>query len=142
MENLIFDDNSFDMVCSAGGLSYGDNKLVMDEIYRVLKKDGVFISMDSLNNNPIYRLNRYLHFLRGNRSKSTLVRMPTINLISSYNSKFGYVKVDYFGSIVWLFPFLAWFMKDKFIAMISNTIDKKLNIKKSAFKFTMKAVKS
>ena len=38
MEKLPFDDESFDVVCSAGSLSYGDNEVVMSEIYRVLKQ--------------------------------------------------------------------------------------------------------
>ena len=28
----------FDVVCSAGSLSYGDNEVVMNEIYRALKQ--------------------------------------------------------------------------------------------------------
>lgn len=75
MEKLPFDNESFDLVCSAGGLSYGDNMIVMDEIYRVLKSGGALIVVDSLNNNPVYRFNRYVHYLKGHRSKSTLVRM-------------------------------------------------------------------
>ena len=41
MESLPFNDESFDVVCSAGCLSYGDNTIVRDEIYRVLRDDGV-----------------------------------------------------------------------------------------------------
>ena len=88
MESLPFKDNSFDVICSAGSLSYGDNSIVMNEIYRVLVKGGIFIAIDSLNNNPIYKLNRYIHFLLGNRSKSTLQRMPTIKLLEKYTVKF------------------------------------------------------
>ena len=40
MEILPFDSESFDVVCSAGSLSYGDNTVVMNEIYRVLKPEG------------------------------------------------------------------------------------------------------
>ena len=36
MEKLPFNDENFNIVCSAGSLSYGDNKMVMNEIYRVL----------------------------------------------------------------------------------------------------------
>ena len=61
MEKLPFKNESFDIICSAGSLSYGDKNLVMNEIYRVLKLDGAVIFLDSLNNNPIYRFNRYLH---------------------------------------------------------------------------------
>jgi len=40
MEKLPFKNDSFDVICSAGSLSYGDNNLVMNEIYRVLKFGG------------------------------------------------------------------------------------------------------
>ena len=40
MEKLPFADESFDVVCSVGSLSYGDNTVVMNEIYRVLKSRG------------------------------------------------------------------------------------------------------
>lgn len=40
MEKLPFNDESFDVVCSTGSLSYGDNDVVMNEIYRVLKQGG------------------------------------------------------------------------------------------------------
>ena len=40
MEKLPFNNESFDVVCSAGSLSYGDNAVVMNEIYRVLKQGG------------------------------------------------------------------------------------------------------
>ncbi len=33
IEQLPFSNNSFSVVCSAGSLSYGDNSLVMNEIY-------------------------------------------------------------------------------------------------------------
>lgn len=142
MERLPFSDNSFNVVCSAGSLSYGDNSIVMNEIYRVLDKGGAFIALDSLSNNPIYKLNRYLHFLLGNRSKSTLERMPTVDLIDGYALKFGNADVAYFGSLTWLFPILTKFLGDESIKVISNRFDKKINVKKSAFKFTMKVIKS
>ena len=141
MESLPFKDNSFDVICSAGSLSYGDNSIVMNEIYRVLVKGGIFIAIDSLNNNPIYKLNRYIHFLLGNRSKSTLQRMPTIKLLEKYTVKFDNVEVAYFGSLTWLFPILRKFLNDDLMKEISSSFDKKINIKKSAFKFTIKAIK-
>tara|TARA_B100000780_G_scaffold84908_1_gene58184 strand:- start:3040 stop:3780 length:741 start_codon:yes stop_codon:yes gene_type:complete len=141
MESLPFNDNSFDVICSAGSLSYGDNSIVMNEIYRVLVKGGIFIAIDSLNNNPIYKLNRYIHFLLGNRSKSTLQRMPTIKLLEKYTVKFDNVEVAYFGSLTWLFPILRKFLNDDLMKEVSSSFDKKINIKKSAFKFTIKAIK-
>jgi len=138
MEKLPFADESFDVVCSAGSLSYGDNAVVMNEIYRVLKsKGGAMIAIDSLNDNPIYRFNRYIHYLKGNRSKSTLIRMPTISLIDKYTKKFEYAEVKFFGAITWIFPLLSKILSEQMIAKLSNWTDTKFNIKGSAFKFVI-----
>jgi len=137
MEKLPFKNESFDVICSAGSLSYGDNNLVMNEIYRVLKLGGVAVLVDSLNDNPIYRLNRYINYIKGNRTESTLKRMPNVNLIDEYIKKFGYGKVKFFGSISWAFPILKLLLSEKLITKISNFLDKYFKIKKSAFKFVL-----
>lgn len=137
MEKLPFKNESFDVICSAGSLSYGDNNLVMNEIYRVLKLEGWVVLVDSLNDNPIYRLNRYINYIKGNRTESTLKRMPNVNLIDEYIKKFGYGKVKFFGSISWAFPILKLLLSEKLITKISNFVDKYFKIKKSAFKFVL-----
>lgn len=141
MEKLSFVNENFDIVCTAGSLSYGDNNLVMNEIYRVTKPKGVVIIVDSLNNNPIYRFNRYIHFLRGKRSLSTIKRMPNYHLIEKYIKKFGYGEANFFGLITWAFPLLKIFLSPKSILKLSNWVDKHLSIKKSAFKFVLMLVK-
>ena len=142
MEALPFPDGSFDVICSAGALSYGDNCIVRNEIYRVLKPGGSFIAFDSLNHNPIFKLNRYIHFLRGHRSKSTLQRMPTQHLIDSYTSQFGSSEVKYFGSLIWISALLKWILSGETISILLDHADNLVNVKKSAFKFTIKVVKS
>ena len=142
MEKLPFNNESFDVVCSAGSLSYGDNDTVLNEIHRVLKPDGAFIAIDSLNNNPIYRFNRYIHYLKGDRSKSTLIRMPTMSLIDKYTGKFGHAKVKFFGTITWAFPLLSKVLSEQALTKLSNLIDTRFNIRGSAFKFVMMAVKN
>lgn len=72
MESLPFESGSFDVVACAGSLSYGEPALVDAEIRRVLRAGGTFICVDSLNHNPVYRLNRWLHYKRGERTRSTL----------------------------------------------------------------------
>ena len=37
-----------------------DKNKVDKEIYRLLKPSGNFIAVDSLNNNPVYKLDRYI----------------------------------------------------------------------------------
>ena len=142
MEHLPFADNSFDAVVSAGSLSYGDNFIVMNEIYRVLKANGKYICIDSLNDNPIYRFNRWIHYLKGNRTKSTLKRMPNMYLLNKYKSKFGYSSVFYFGSLTWFVPILNKLMGESKSAGFLKESDKILGTKKSAFKFVMVAQKT
>ncbi|VVH66256.1 hypothetical protein BSPLISOX_1854 [uncultured Gammaproteobacteria bacterium] len=137
MEKLPFADQSFDIIVSAGSLSYGDNDIVMNEIYRVLKNKGAFIAIDSLNNNPIYRLNRYLHYLKGERSLSTIARMPDLKLLRKYEQKFGKIKTKFFGSISFLTPLMIKVFGEKMSTKISDTIDRIFAIKKSAFKFVL-----
>ena len=142
MENLPFDDSSFDVIASAGCLSYGDCDLVMNEIYRVLKPGGYFICVDSLNHNPVYRLNRTINYLRGRRTASTIMRMPTIPLIESYRRKFGRVELQFFGAFTWLSPLIAKFIGEASTAELSDKIDRLLKVKMSAFKFVMVAQKT
>jgi ubiquinone/menaquinone biosynthesis C-methylase UbiE len=141
MEALPFEDESFDVVCSAGSLSYGDNLVVMNEIFRVLRGGGRFICVDSLNHNPIYKVNRWIHYKRGNRTLSTLKSMPTRILIKEYSSKFGGVSVSYFGSISWATQILSKFLSDDVVAKISDRFDLLIRVKRSAFKFVMVVTK-
>jgi len=141
MEKLPFNDGSFNVVCSAGSLSYGDHDTVLNEIHRVLMPGGFFISIDSLNNNPIYRLNRYVHYLRGNRSFSVIKRAPDLNLLQKYDVKFDSVDVRFFGSISYLTPLLNAIFGEKLTAKISDGVDRFIKVKRSAFKFVMIAEK-
>ena len=111
--------------------------ITMILIYRILKLGGRVVLVDSLNDNPIYRFNRYINYIKGNRSWSTLKRMPNVNLIDKYIKKFGYGKVRFFGSITWAFPLLKIVLAEKVITKISNWVDQILNVKKSAFKFVL-----
>ena len=140
MEFLPFDNEIFDIVACAGGLSYGNNKLVLNEIHRVLKPNGIFIGIDSLNENPIYKLNRYIHYLRGNRTKSTLKRMPDRKLLEHYKRKFGISKINYSGKLIWMLYPLSKIIGYKKTKILSDFFDKNLP-KWMSFKFIMEAKK-
>ena len=137
IECLSFKDESFDLVTACGVLSYGENGKVLEEIYRVLKPNGVFISVDSYSVNPFYRLNRWLHYLRGNRSKSTLLRMPRPLLVKAYQKKFNDSEVLYFGSFIFLVPLLKIILSDQKIAYLMDQLDKIKILRKFAFKVVM-----
>tara|TARA_Y100000768_G_scaffold383984_1_gene367139 strand:- start:23388 stop:24140 length:753 start_codon:yes stop_codon:yes gene_type:complete len=137
MEALPFEDSSFDVVTSAGSLSYGDSKKVLSEIHRILKCEGYFICIDSLNENPIYKLNRYIQYLRKKRSKITIDQMPSNATINLYKNFFNIIEESYFGSITWVGPLLAFFIGQKSAKKLLNSFDKKMKIKNSAFKFVL-----
>ncbi len=137
IEKLPFKDESFDLVASAGSLSYGNSFKVDKEIRRVLKPGGFFICVDSLNNNLIYKINRYFHYLKGGRSKITLKNMPSYRRIESLKEKYSNVDVKYFGSISYFMPLFSLIFGYKKSKNISDSIDKKFSIKKSAFKFVL-----
>ena len=137
MESLPFLDNSVDVIVSSGSLSYGDNFIVMSEIYRVLKKGGKFICVDSLHHNPVYIINRIYNYLCGNRTLSTLLRMPTISMLESYRLKFGKQELNFYGSISWAIPLLSKIIGVDKASELSKKIDITIGVKKSAFKFTM-----
>lgn len=141
MECLPFPDNYFDIVTCAGSLSYGDNLIVKNEIFRVLRPSGIFVCVDSLNNNPIYRFNRWIHYICGNRTKSTLLRMPTIRLIDQYRTLFGHVEVHFFGSVTWCIPFFVKLFGEVKASRFSDWFDRFIGARSSAFKFVMIAKK-
>ena len=140
VDNFPFFACKEDTVTSAGSLSYGDNQVVMDEIHRVLKPGGNFICVDSLSHNPIYRFNRWWHYKKGNRSRSTLKRMPTIWLLDRYQQKFGKSTVQFFGSISWAAPLLKPIMSNDKIACFTDWFDQKINVKNLSSKRIIQAV--
>lgn len=139
MESLPFADASFDVVACAGSLSYGEPALVDAEIRRVLRPGGLLICVDSLNHNPIYRLNRWLHFWRGARTKSTLQRMPNLSRLKSLSNGFASMKVHYFGALSFAMPAVARLCGQKQARLVSDLFDRLIGVKRSAFKFVLVA---
>ena len=139
MESLPFEASSFDVIVSAGSLSYGEPHVVDAEIRRVLRRDGVLICVDSLNHNPIYRINRWLHYLRGNRSRSTLERMPDLARIKGLGEEFSNVRLHYFGALSFAMPVFARLLGENTAHAASDRIDQLIGVRRSAFKFVLVA---
>jgi ubiquinone/menaquinone biosynthesis C-methylase UbiE len=137
MENLPFESNSFDVVASAGSLSYGRPQIVDAEIRRVLRPGGMLICVDSLNHNPIYRLNRWVHYLRGNRTRSTLISMPDLTRIQELGVGFDSVDVKYFGALSFAMPMVARIVGENTAQSFSDYVDKWVGVRRSAFKFVL-----
>tara|TARA_B100000519_G_C14196994_1_gene415988 strand:+ start:228 stop:983 length:756 start_codon:yes stop_codon:yes gene_type:complete len=141
MESIPFDDNTFDVISIAGSLSYGRSELVDKEIYRVLRPNGYFICVDSLNFNPIYRTNRYINYLRGLRSLMTLKNMPTIKRVSAYSNLYSQVTLKYFGCISFLSPLISIIFDEYKTKKITDKFDSLFANPYCAFKFVLIAKK-
>lgn len=139
MEHLPFEEHSFDVVASAGSLSYGDPALVNAEIRRVLRPGGIFICVDSLNHNPVYRLNRWLHYKRAERTQSTLLYMPTMERIQSISKGFKDTDVNFFGAVSYVMSVLARIIGQDQAAKVSDTVDRLVRVRRAAFKFVLVA---
>jgi ubiquinone/menaquinone biosynthesis C-methylase UbiE len=139
IEALPFPDASFDVVTCAGSLSYGDPRTVDAEVLRVLRPGGSIIFVDVLDHNPVYRLNRWVHYLLGHRTRSTLLRMPTLPRIEGLARHFATSETRYFGGVVWAMPILARLAGMDRAAAISRASDRLLGTRRSAFKFVLLA---
>ena len=96
MGQVDFGKGRFDFVVSAGSLSYAKNEELIPKISASLKSGGYFIAVDSWNSNPIYRINRFLHVVRGTRTPSTLKNMPDSKFLNLLEDNFD-VSVKFFG---------------------------------------------
>jgi ubiquinone/menaquinone biosynthesis C-methylase UbiE len=128
-----------EVVACAGGLSYGDPTRVNREIFRVLKPGGSLVCVDSLNHNWIYRLNRWRHFLCGERSRSTLLRIPTLDRLQDISAPFSMVNISFFGAMTWALAIIAPLAGRDKAATISDRLDAALGVRRSAFKFVLVA---
>jgi ubiquinone/menaquinone biosynthesis C-methylase UbiE len=137
MEEIPLPAKSIDMIISSGSLSYGDPDLVNKEIFRLLKPGGHLIVLDSLNGNPIYRLNRWLHYARGKRTKSTISRIPDKARIRSLSLDFNNSEIFYFGSYLPIMELLQVFLGPDRANQINLKLEKRYPSKKNAFKFVL-----
>jgi SAM-dependent methyltransferase len=139
IEALPFPVAAFDAVTCAGSLTYGDPAKVDAEILRVLKPGGALILVDVLNHNPIYRVNRWIHYLRGHRTRTTLSRMPTLSRLDSLGRSFTTTDVRFFGGLTWAMPLAKILLGQDRAAALSRGWDRMVGTRRSAFKFVMLA---
>lgn len=132
-------DSSVDVVVCAGGLSYGDPAKVDAEIRRVLRPGGSVILVDTLNHNPVYRLNRWINYRRGLRTLATVQRMPTFSRINRLSRHFSVVTVECFGTYVFLHPILSRAMGADRATAACEYLDAKFGRGRNGFKFVCAA---
>jgi SAM-dependent methyltransferase len=139
IELLPFSNATFHLVCGAGILSYGDTVKVQNEIERILLTGGSLVLVDSLNTNPIYRINRRIHWLRGQRTVSTLRSMPSQRSIYALAAQFHGVNVQYFDHWVFLFPVLRLTIGRQRAAVVIKWLNATISPNWMAFKLVLVA---
>ena len=140
LEQLPLESNSFDVITCAGGISYGDPDNVNSEVLRLLKPGGSFICVDSLNHNPIYRFNRWIHWrIKKDRTRSTLIRMPTITRMRQLGEHFESWELEGFGAASWLLSPLSRIIGSSICARLSTLCDRLPGARRMAFKFVFVA---
>ncbi len=119
IEKLPFRDACFDVVACAGSLSYGEPLMVDSEIERVLRPGGYLVFVDSFNENPIYRLNRWYQYILGKRTKGTFERIPDADRLIGLSSRYSSIDVQYFGAFTFIMPFFCAVIGEERSAMLS-----------------------
>jgi ubiquinone/menaquinone biosynthesis C-methylase UbiE len=141
-ESLPVKNESFDIVTCAGGISYLEHQIFFREVHRILRPGGLFICVDSLNHNPVYRINRFVHYLCGRRTRSTLDRMPTVATISMIEKEIGSVVVSFHGVIAFAVPVFRFVFTASRIAYLLDSFDRRFaSLQRFAFKFVVIATK-
>lgn len=137
-EKLPYSDHSIDIITCAGSLSYVDLNAFMNEVDRILIPGGVFICVDSFNHNPIYSFNRFIHYLRGNRTWTVNRRIPNVKTLPKISSHFANMEVSYYGVFSFMAPLLALVWDNKRVKILLDKLDQQFNfLKNYSFKIVI-----
>jgi len=139
MDSIPIPNSSFDFIVSVGALSYADFEMTWGEIKRLLKPGGCLIILDSLDHNPVYRLNRFLHFLQGRRTFLTLTRMPKMSHLDCMCLSFLNSTITTFGEFYWARAVLKFFSKFSYADKMITKIENRRSPSKWGFKFLLVA---
>jgi len=137
MTTIPLEDSIFDYILCAGSLSYVSLDDLLPEVTRLLKTGGSLIFVDSLGHNPVYRLNRFLRYFKGQRSYSTLINMPKMATINKISKHFEVKNEFYFGSYLWFILPLSILIPQKILQSINENLERIFPSKKNAFKFVL-----
>lgn len=103
---LDYQDEYFECIGNFGSLSSLDFDKVITEIYRVLKSDGYFISLETFGHNPISNLKRKVNVLFGKRTTWASANIFSEERLEQLIKMYSHVDVHYFSMMTLLFSAL------------------------------------
>ena len=137
MNSINLPSDSVDIVFSCGSLSYEDPETVDREIKRLLKSNGKLIVLDSLNHNPIYRINRLVRYVLGNRTLNSVKRIPNINRITNLSKDFESFSLSYYGSYLWFIKTISLLVGKNKANALNDILEELWPSQINAFKFVL-----
>ena len=105
-ERLPFRDGSADLVTAAGALYCMSLEVLSREVRRILRPNGAWVIVDSLNESPFYRFNRWVGFLRKRRTALAVHNVPNVASLQELRREFERVEISYHGVLTFLIPVL------------------------------------
>jgi SAM-dependent methyltransferase len=139
-ERLPFRDAAIHVVTSAGALCCFDLNALSREVCRVLDPAGSWIAVDSLNDSPFYRLNRFIGVMRRRRTARVLHYVPTTATVRKLARDFRTVQVTFHGILAFLLPVLKPILGRERATAFVSAADRRLPwLQRWAFKFVVVA---
>jgi SAM-dependent methyltransferase len=139
-ERLPFRDHCIDVATSAGALYCLDLDAVTAEVRRVLRPEGAWVIVDSLNESPLYRWNRWIGFLRRRRSALAVRNVPTTRALLRLRRAFASVELTYHGVLTFLVPLLKPLLGAERAGRFVHAADRRLGpLRRWAFKVVVVA---
>jgi ubiquinone/menaquinone biosynthesis C-methylase UbiE len=142
-ENLTFTDSRFDIIYDFGTFSSLDMNKAIVELCRVLKPDGYLLAIETLGDNPVFKLKRFLNVVFGSRTRWAANHIMKIKDWEKIRKLFNNSDIKYFSLFTpYLSPILRIIPHKRHYKIISyfEKLDSKL-LKYRFFKqFAFKAV--
>ena len=129
-------DVKFDLITIINSISYFEKRELYKLYQKNLKKGGRMIIIDSLNNNLIYKINHYIHYLKGNRSLKTIRRIFSFKKLIHFLSNFSIVEnVHYYGPFLFMKKPMDFFRMKKLYLKMAKKDQNQSIFAKYSFKF-------
>jgi ubiquinone/menaquinone biosynthesis C-methylase UbiE len=123
-EKMSFSNNSFDLVFDFGTFSSLNVDAASRELYRVMRKDGILICIETYGHNPFMNLKRKINVLIGKRTKWASQHIMMRQNWRVISGQFQNSKIYYFHFLVLFLPVFLKILPDKIGKSLLSVVEK------------------